>query len=1061
MSVKEYLDFDLLIDRIDDQYTARVLFSPAGEAKRTFSLPFSQLELDNIMLRLGQPRRGVRRVDTPEVQTAKDFGGRLYKAIFDDAVQACLLNSRDAATTQGNGLRIRLRLDAPDLAGLPWEYLYYSVKDEFLVQSTDTSIVRYIDIPEKIRPLGVTPPLNILVMISSPRDYEPLDVEQEWANISGAMQDLVDQGKVAIDRLETASLKALRQQLKKKDYHIFHYVGHGAFDKKADDGILVFENESEHGTQVSGQDLGVVLMGHKALRLAVINACEGARTSSSDPFSGVAQSLIRKGIPTVIAMQFEVTDKTAIVFAHEFYSSLLNGAPVDAALSDARLAIFTDVKNIEWGTPVLFMRSPDGKVFNITSTQEMIIPKTVPPQEPESTPPERSTTTQPPLDVPSLVVKKGPLAGRTIPLKGLSFIIGREHSSQVKDRPIVIPDSQISRQHALIWYEGGKFHIKDLDSKNGTKVNDIKIVGRHILNNGDVIHVGESLIIFQQVTASTGSVFETTSDDTGSFPPQPERMRPSIVETPKPKPPPSHENVRIQITRLYAQAEAARLQKNWDLAIDSLMAILELDKNQPRAHQELDYAERKKKCLGVYRDVQSAKTRQDWAEAIELLQIILDTEPDPPIIRALKDEMAMLVKNQQIHQLFDLAQEAKNQQDWPKAIGYLEEIRKIDPKYMPAISELNQLRQFQRNTLTEKLYADAQSAMQAGNYLLAMNTLQELLKIQPDHSRAKIDFNEVRLHLDQERVTELHTAAQSAISLGNYSQAITHYQAILRIQPNNASVKYELEQAQKQHKIITLYADAQTAMTQGNWKTASEKLETLLRIDPTLEDAREALTYAQHNLKTQNAELLYNQGQVHYRANRFRQALDCFYKVKGLVEGYKDSEDMIRTIESIIGGQKPPVPIQSLPEKPYVVSTPDAQPWAACEGTGRKYEIIGFDADTLVDQINQYFLSNGYETQIIHQDLNIMVQGKKLGLRRLVGMGLATSVIIETTAIGAQISIGGGKWAEQGAAIAVGLYLWPLLVTGGVGMLQQKELVDTLWRLVEQHIFERGGRRML
>jgi tetratricopeptide (TPR) repeat protein len=342
-----------------------------------------------------------------------------------------------------------------------------------------------------------------------------------------------------------------------------------------------------------------------------------------------------------------------------------------------------------------------------------------------------------------------------------------------------------------------------------------------------------------------------------------------------------------------------------------------------------------------------------------------------------------------------------------------------------------------------------------------MNALQELLKIQPDHSRAKVEINEVRLRLDQERVNDLHKEAQSAISLGNYLQAINSLQAILRIQPNNFSVKFELEQAQKQHRIITLYAEAQTAMSQGNWKTAVEKFELLIRIDPSLEDAREALTYAQHNLKLQNAELLYNQGHSHYRANRFRQALDNFYKVKGLVDGYKDSEDMIRTIESILSGQKPPVPIQSVPEKSYSAPTPEARPGITGEGMGRKYEIIHFDADALAEELNQYFLDNGYEAQVIHQDLNIMVQGKKLGLRRLVGMGLATSIIIESTDFGGEISIGGGKWAEQGAAIAVGLYLWPLLVTGGVGMLQQKELIDTLWRLIEKHISERGGKRML
>ena len=39
----------------------------------------------------------------------------------------------------------------------------------------ETPIVRYLDLPQRIRPLAVTPPLRVLAMISSPDDYPQLD----------------------------------------------------------------------------------------------------------------------------------------------------------------------------------------------------------------------------------------------------------------------------------------------------------------------------------------------------------------------------------------------------------------------------------------------------------------------------------------------------------------------------------------------------------------------------------------------------------------------------------------------------------------------------------------------------------------------------------------------------------------------------------------------------------------------------------------------------------------------------------------------------------------------
>ena len=55
-----------------------------------------------------------------------------------------------------------------------------------------------------------------------------------------------------------------------------------------------------------------MLRDHTSLRLAVLNACEAGRTDPVDPFGGVADTLVRRGIPAVIAMQFEVSDKAAM-----------------------------------------------------------------------------------------------------------------------------------------------------------------------------------------------------------------------------------------------------------------------------------------------------------------------------------------------------------------------------------------------------------------------------------------------------------------------------------------------------------------------------------------------------------------------------------------------------------------------------------------------------------------------------------------------------------------------------------------------------------------------------
>ncbi len=369
--MKSYLDFDLSIEKHDTGYHARVLNSPAGQASNEFSLPFSELELENFLLRIGQQRQGMRRMESTAMAAAKQFGGQLFQALFAGEIKGCLQSSLDEASYRNAGLRIRLRLSgSPDLLDIPWEFLYNATLNRFLLLSIDSPLVRYLDLPGRVNSLKVTPPLRILVMIASPSDYIPLDVEHEWQVLKQAVAELEARGLLVVERLDLATLAALQKQLQRADYHIFHFIGHGGYDAQAEDGVLLLEDERGQSRAVSGQYLGMILHDAKTLRLALLNSCEGARTARTDPFAGVCQSLLQQGIPAVLAMQFAISDKAAITLACEFYTALAAGLPVDTALTEARKGIFADHNDIEWGTPVLYMRTPDGQIFDVTGTSK-------------------------------------------------------------------------------------------------------------------------------------------------------------------------------------------------------------------------------------------------------------------------------------------------------------------------------------------------------------------------------------------------------------------------------------------------------------------------------------------------------------------------------------------------------------------------------------------------------------------------------------------------------------------------------------------------------------------
>jgi hypothetical protein len=344
------------------------------EAHGTFTVPFEARDVENFVLRMSRGGRTTRRVVTSsEKLQAKDVGGKLFAALFQgevrDVYRSCLADARH----EERGLRVTLALTkAPELNDLPWEFLFDD--PDFLSASIWTPVVRYLDVARPAPPLAVSPPLRILGMISSPDDVAQLDVAGERRRIETALRPLSRRGRVELHWTQEPTLESLLRKLRAGAFHIFHFVGHGAYDEVSGDGVLLLEDERGGTHQVTGEEIGVVLNDHRPMRLAVLNACEGARSSDSDPFAGVAASLVRRGLPAVVAMQFEITDTAALTFAEHFYEALPLGYPVDAATALARQGIYASGNDVEWGTPVLFMRSADGRIFDVPTDARSELP---------------------------------------------------------------------------------------------------------------------------------------------------------------------------------------------------------------------------------------------------------------------------------------------------------------------------------------------------------------------------------------------------------------------------------------------------------------------------------------------------------------------------------------------------------------------------------------------------------------------------------------------------------------------------------------------------------------
>jgi CHASE2 domain-containing sensor protein len=363
-----YRDFDLWIDnRVEDRYPLRATCSAQGEARDRTALDPESEPLRGLEARLVLGETGR--------ELLVDFGSLLYSGLFDAEkrdIATLFERSRGACNAERDeGLRVRLRIEAPPMAHLPWELLYSRRDQEFLATDAATAVVRYLEVPRPIRSLETAFPVRMLVVIPSVRD---LDTAAERAILQQAVGDLERQELIELTWLDgVVTLDRVSDALLEQRFHILHFIGHGGFD--AEGPFLILNQAAGNDDYVDQERFGSLFRNHPTMKLVVLNSCQGAEVSSSQPLLGMAPELVKRGIPAVVAMQYPIPDKAAILFAREFYRCLFKGPErgrVEPAISHARNRLAAEFPGHRVvATPVLFMRAPEGVLFDLLTGRRL------------------------------------------------------------------------------------------------------------------------------------------------------------------------------------------------------------------------------------------------------------------------------------------------------------------------------------------------------------------------------------------------------------------------------------------------------------------------------------------------------------------------------------------------------------------------------------------------------------------------------------------------------------------------------------------------------------------
>jgi len=245
--------------------------------------------------------------------------------------------------TMGN---LTLELDE-ELVWIPWELIYDG--EQFLCRRFDTGrIVRTMTPTRSTISRSRKPAarMKLLMMASNPSGDLP-QVEREGTEIISQL----DEGGNLLARLVTEpNLGLVRREM--KDHDMVHFAGHA--DRVEDGGQSGWRLCDGLLPTTEIENMGA---GRPMPLLVFSNACHsGAFGDPTKGAFGLAHAFLTAGVRHYVGTQWEVIDGQGAQFARHFYTDLVRGASMGAAVRNARNRVIAESGegNLAWATYVLY-----------------------------------------------------------------------------------------------------------------------------------------------------------------------------------------------------------------------------------------------------------------------------------------------------------------------------------------------------------------------------------------------------------------------------------------------------------------------------------------------------------------------------------------------------------------------------------------------------------------------------------------------------------------------------------------------------------------------------------
>jgi outer membrane protein assembly factor BamD (BamD/ComL family) len=573
----------------------------------------------------------------------------------------------------------------------------------------------------------------------------------------------------------------------------------------------------------------------------------------------VAAAIVMAGVPAVVAMQFPISDVAAIRFASRFYPLAALGEPVDYAVAEGRRAIrVAESDTMEWATPILFMRAPDGVLFRVAERHR-----------------EKRPRPQPPI-----LDREVEQRLEQLYIAGLGAFWLEEwdracHSFQeiVDERPDYKDAAAKLEEAERKWHQNELYR----------QAQDARQAG----NWTAVLAKLEELVAEDPAYKDAAALLELAR-----------RQK--------------------QLADLYAQARQLHQAGQWQAVVRVFDQIVALDPDYPDPDDLLATAEREAAELERQADLNDRYSRAvlemeagRWQQARQVLDRLQEMEPDyrgaDRLLERAEAEIARQEaerrRQEQIAALYERAVSRAEAGQWAQALDRMDEIHALAPEFADPQGVAARARaEIERQRRLEALYAQAQAAHDSQDWPAALAALQALVGEEAGYRDAAALLAGVER---QQALAGLYAQAQQEHRAGEWQAVVDTFARIAAVEPGYAdpdgllaAAERSLAGQQRWAELDDLYNRAAQAMEAGDWAQARPLLAQIREREPGYRQAEQMLVRAEAGLEQAEAErqrqeqvaTLYEQAQSLARARQWRPALAKMDEIRALDAGFADPE---------------------------------------------------------------------------------------------------------------------------------------------------------------------------